>query len=237
MNALFVTDPVYSAGINLQADQWTDLLSYCRKNDLWLIVDMAFSCLSWNGDNAWLEVDRLTRANHPRVIIIDSPAKRLFTNNMKFAFVLAPNEIVEYLVGFMDSFLGNISASQINLAELCYDGSSRSCIESVCRSNSSKFLANFDGMNHVVGNSDKAFLLRPESGFHALLFDSSRKSHSVDVMATCTYWMSNLNLLAVPTHDFRFHPDDNIGLRINLTRDASTVAPFLRHFATNGLTQ
>ncbi len=236
INIMILTDPVYSAGTCMSDAQWNDLIDYCRAHDIWLVVDMAFSGLSWtDASKVWIDRGRLTRGNYRGVILIDSPAKRLFTNNLKIGLVVADLKIVERLRDFSDWHLGNLTGLQVAFARNLFRPENRKSIETVCMINASRAYANFQRLESVVEGSRLVSLIRPDSGFHALLFSRGIISRHIDAMKVCHRLVTDLETLAIPTNDFLFDWDDEFGIRVNLMSSPEKWERVIKHIAAHGM--
>ena len=235
INIIFLTDPVYSAGIHINDVEWATLVNYCDHEGIWIVIDMAFSGLSWSMEDVWIDRIRLLRANYKKCIIIDSPAKRLFTNNIKMAIVFANAKIVKVLQEFADSQLGNLTGVQLAFAKNLFIKKNKNELESICCSNAKKASANFEYIQGIVSDSEHVFFEKPVTGFHALVFSKHITGESVDVMSTCYRWVTQLETLAIPTNDFRFHIGDEFGMRVNLMRSTKDYNHIIEWIAKNGM--
>ena len=236
INIVILTDPVYSAGTYMNDVQWNDLINYCRTHDIWLVVDMAFSGLSWtDASKVWIDCGRLRRGSYRGVILIDSPAKRLFTNNLKIGLVVADLKIVERLRDFSDWHLGNLTGLQVSFARNLFSPENRNDIETICTINANRACANFQQLETIVDGSKMVSLLRPDSGFYTLLFARGIISRDVDAMKACHRLVTDLATLAIPTNDFFFDWDDEFGIRLNLMCSPRKWEHVIKYIAVHGI--
>lgn len=236
INILYLTDPAYSAGISINQLEWEQLMAYCKEWDLWLVIDMAFSGLSWSNPNkAWIDAEKLTRHYYRKAILIDAPSKRLFTNNVKLGLVFADASVTDRLRDFSDWFLGNVTGLQLAFAKLIFDRSNKLELERICYVNSVRAKKHFTYMKYITAQSTKVSTIIPDSGFHALLFAKDVPSHSVNAMDVCMNLVTNYLTLAIPTNDFFYHPEDEFGIRLNLMSRPSKWEHFVRYVADKGL--
>jgi aspartate/methionine/tyrosine aminotransferase len=235
-NIIVLTDPTYSTGIRLETQNWTSLISYCASRGLWLVVDMAFSGLSWQDEETrWQDLMRLSRGGYEKCVVIDSPSKRLFTNNLKLALVYSHRAISETMEKFSDSFTGNLTGMQHAFAMSLYDPANRQLLESICALNTVRVAANFDHLSSVVQGSNKVTLIRPHSGFHTMIFAEGVTSIDVDSMSVCRRLVVNNEIFALPTNDYFYHDEDPFGIRLNLTMHRSRWEGFAASVARSGL--
>jgi aspartate/methionine/tyrosine aminotransferase len=169
------------------------------------------------------------------VILIDSPSKRLFTNNLKIGLVFADVEIVERLRDFSDWHLGNLTGLQMAFARSLFRPENRESIETICTTNANRACANFQLLETVVEGSTMVSLIRPNGGFHALLFARGSISRNVDAMDACLRLVTDLETLAIPTNDFFFDCDDEFGIRLNLMSSPRKWEHVIKHIAARGM--
>ena len=113
------------------------------------------------------------------MILIDSPAKRLFTNNLKIGLVVADLKIVERLRDFSDWHLGNLTGLQVSFARNLFSPENRNDIETICTINANRACANFQQLETIVDGSKMVSLLRPDSGFYTLLFAGASSAETL----------------------------------------------------------
>lgn len=235
INVIFLTDPVYSAGVCMCNEEWNVLVNYCEHEGIWIVLDMAFSGLSWLDDGVWIDRIKLMRANYKKSILIDSPSKRLFINNIKIAVVFADVQIINALQEFQDSQLGNLAGLQLYLAKRLFEKQNKDELEVICKSNADRAYENFLYIQGIVSNSDHVFFEKPNGGFHALAFSINSIGENVDVMNTCQRWVTELETLAIPINDFRFDTSDEFGVRVNLMITPQRYEHIIKWIATNGM--
>lgn len=236
INILVLTDPVYSAGTCMDTDQWYRLIDYCKVHEIWLVIDMAFSGLSWiDIDKVWLDRGRLLRWNYRRVILIDSPAKRLFTNNLKIGLVFADMEIIDKLRDFTDWLLGNLTGLQVSFAKTLFKPENRELVENLCKTNVNRAVTNYKKLENIVSDLQNLKLFKPDAGFHTLLFYRGALSRYVDAMKACQGMVEKLEILPIPTNDFFFDHDDEFGIRLNLMCSSEKWMPLIKQIDAYGI--
>lgn len=217
INIIILTDPVYSCGSSITENHFNELIDYCKRNEIWLIVDNAFSCLSWINENKiWLDEMMIRKGEYKKAIVIDSPAKRLFTNNMKIGIVFADIELIKKLREFSDSHIGNISGLQVAFAKSIFSLDNKSTLENICKSNTTKAKKNFAEIEKLIEGSNRVSLLKPDTGFHCILKTPIKTIRQTNVMRVAEQLITEFSTLAIPTNDFFYDLEDDFGIRINL---------------------
>lgn len=222
INIIILTDPVYSCGLCITENYFNDIVDYCKSNNIWLVIDNAFSCLSWTDESKiWLDKTMLTKCDFNKAIVIDSPSKRLFTNNMKIGIVVANIELIQKLRGFSDSHIGNISGLQLAFAKAIFTEDNKSTVENICKANATRAKNNFNEIEKYFSNSKLVSLVKPDSGFHCVLKSTNETIRQTNAMKVCERLITEYSTLAIPTNDFYYDLDDNFGIRINLMTSPS----------------
>jgi len=235
-NVLFVTDPVYSVGLRARDDEIRDLVAFCSAFGIWLVIDIALSGLFWQTSaNAWMDLDRLNLSRYERCVLVDSPSKRLFTNNIKIGVVLANPELSDRMAECSDWHLGNLAGLQLEFARRVFSQEHKAEIETACRTNAERAYRHFQVVSSLLKASPLVSTTRPDSGFHLMLWQQGSQAQAIDAMGVCHRLAIEDGVLVIPTNDFFFSRDDEWGVRLNLMRDPSHWMANVDRFREFGL--
>lgn len=235
-NIVWITEPTYSSGFKLSQRNWENLVAYCAYHELWLVIDMAFGGLTWLDDSTrWLDAPKLSRCGYERCVVIDSPSKRLFTNNLKLALVHGSKLISDSLEKFSDSFCGNLTGMQQAFARALFEPKNRLQLEQICSRNVETVRRNFEVLRQLTERSQTLSVVEPDSGFHTMIFARGLRSKDIDSMSVCWRLVRDHGVYALPTNDYYYHEDDPFGIRINLTMRPSLWHAFVSEVAVEGL--
>lgn len=235
VNVLCITDPVYSVGLALSEPEWSELVGFCDREGLWLVLDNAFGGLSWRDrESAWIQPARLS-TTYEKLVLIDAPSKRLFVNNVKFGLVFAHAGIVQRLQEFTDWHLGNLTGLQLGFAESVFRGDHRDLIEGMCRTNANRAERTFRTLESIVAESPHLHAPRPTSGFYTTVYARATRLSDLDVMGACRAWIDRYRALVVPNADFNPAETDEFGVRINLMRPVASWSHAIAHAAQHGM--
>lgn len=171
----------------------------------------------------------------PKTIVIDSPSKRLFTNNMKIGLVHAGIEVIEILRELSDSHIGNITGLQVAFAKSLFKRENKQYIENICKVNIKNAIETFQDIHSMTNSSNKILLAKPDTGFHAILYAKSQISRNIDSTNVCKRIITNYETLAIPTNDFGYDLDDDFGIRLNLMASLIKSKHIIKKFAEEGI--
>lgn len=234
-NAILVTDPMYSTGIEFSETNLYQLIQFAEDRNIWIMIDSAFSGLTWEDeDRQWLDLRKLQRHGFEKCIVIDSPSKRLFTNNLKLGIVHCSKRLSRRLEMFSDSFTGNITGMQFGFAKELFDPVNSDLMESICQENVQRIKRNYAYLLSKASESTKLHFIPPDSGFHTMLFFRGVVTDSSDPMRACAALVEQ-GIFALPTNDYYYHGNDPFGFRINLMNSPSRWEHVLTRLAIEGI--
>jgi aspartate/methionine/tyrosine aminotransferase len=217
-DVILLTDPMYSTGIELSQVNFERTVAFARERDLWIMIDSAFSGLTWSDPTRrWLDLPKLQRCGYAKCILIDSPSKRLFTNNLKLGMVHCSDLLSQHLEKVSDSFTGNITGVQAAFTDSIFGLENQDQLQSICDDNVEKIIRNYEHLIELVNDSEHLHFIRPHSGFHTMLFSRGVETGSADAMAACA-WLLEHGVFALPTNDYYYHDNDPFGFRLNLMK-------------------
>jgi aspartate/methionine/tyrosine aminotransferase len=217
--ALFVTEPIYSAGVRTPIKELRSLAEFCQFNGIRFFVDGSTSGLIWNDGHNWMDKE-LVSLTKLGANVVDSLSKKLFFANTKIGVIYGQKEVVELARLGSDLLAGNVTAMQMELARLVFSKTKSVELEiSRCiTANLKRFKTRYKVLSDAL-NATPYRLITPESGYHVVVLSNTlRTNHDVDAMQ----WSRALlckGAFALPTLDFRYAPLDPFGFRVTLTKD------------------
>jgi aspartate/methionine/tyrosine aminotransferase len=214
--AIAITEPIYSSGVKQHSASLQAFAKYCGDNDLLLIIDGAFSGLSWEGDYTWQDLDLLSLLKHKHVALVDSISKSLFILNTKVGILYGPQWLVEIAESGISWISGNITALQQQLVASVFSRSCEPDITRSCRQNIEHFKNRFAHLERLAVDSPYR-LLRPDSGYHTMAVRADCTIGSVDVMGWSRHLIEK-GVYALPGHAFGYSNEDRFCFRISLAR-------------------
>ncbi|MHB9116675.1 MAG: pyridoxal phosphate-dependent aminotransferase [Burkholderiales bacterium] len=234
-NAILLTDPMYSTGIEFSESNLNQTIRFAEDRDIWIMIDSAFGGLTWEDeDRQWLDLRKIQRRGFEKCIVIDSPSKRLFTNNLKLGVVHCSKGLSARFEKFSDSFMGNITGMQFGFAKAIFDPVNASQMEAICRENVQKIRRHYAHLISKASESSKLFFIPPDSGFHTMLFFCGIDTDTSDPMRACAELVER-GIFALPTNDYYYHGNDPFGFRINLMNSPTRWEHVVTRLAVEGI--
>lgn len=216
VRAVVITEPIYSSGVKQHSASLQALAKYCGDNDLLLIIDGAFSGLSWRGEYTWQDLDLLSLLKHKHVVLVDSISKSLFILNTKVGILYGPQWLVAIAETGISWISGNITALQQQLVAAVFSQSYEPEITRSCRENIEHFKSRFAHLERLAVDSPYK-LLRPDSGYYALAVRADCTIGNVDAMSWSRYLIEK-GVYALPGHAFGYSNEDRFCFRISLAK-------------------
>ncbi len=234
-NAILLTDPMYSTGIEFSENNLYQTIQFAEDRDIWIVIDSAFGGLTWKDeDRQWLDLRKFQRCGFEKCIVIDSPSKRLFTNNLKLGVVHCSKRLSPRFEKFSDSFAGNITGMQFGFTKALFDPVNSDQMEAICRENVQRIRQHYAHLISKASESSKLFFIPPDSGFHTMLFFRGIDTDGSDPMRACAALVEQ-GVFALPTNDYYYHGNDPFGFRINLMNSPLRWEPVVTRLATEGI--
>ena len=206
VDAIFLTNPVFSTGTALSSDSLQCLAYYVEHTGKWLILDETLAGLPWHSDCQYPFVTSAMKLlmAHSRCIYLWSVSKALFLNGLKHA---------------ADLLVGGLTATQIALVELIYCRSSKSSLQECARQNVARFSATYDLCATCLYGSTFQ-LTSVDTGFHTVAFiPKKQKNSSNHAREIAGAMIDQHGVSAIPLAHFGFPPFSPIGFRINLSKN------------------
>jgi len=225
VDAVFITNPVFSTGLSLTPSSLRDLIKYAECTGTWLILDETLAGLPWHSG---LQSPFVTHGMHEalqcsRSIYIWSVSKSLFLNGLKHSLVLAPAPFVARLEKAADMIVGGLTAHQVASAEQIYSDSNMQEIYQCTRRNIAQFSATYDLCATCLSRSPLK-LTSVDSGFHTITFIPKLTANNAAVAQLLAATMIRRHGISIiPLAHFGFPQFSPIGFRINLSKNSSKL--------------
>jgi aspartate/methionine/tyrosine aminotransferase len=217
IQAIFLTDPVYCAGIEHSLNIYANLVEICLNTQLWLIVDYSLGGINWNGnDNILIPADKIKLLQSVKYCLIDSLPKRLMLNGLKFSVVYGSYEIIDKIDRLAESVYGALNAPQISLIRNLYAPENLPILIQQNQKNKAVILDNYRLVKTMLQGTEFD-MYATNSGFFSVIFNREKTLEEVNTRAYLTDLLENEGLLAISTDLFSFYKLNNFGIRVNLS--------------------
>ena len=223
IEAIILTDPIYSAGIEIPLHIFDELIQLCNQLNCWIICDSTLSGLGW-GKNDFFNLSKIISiAKAENFIFIESISKRLLINGIKNSLILASENIAFEIEDYASQVYGGFCIPQIQLLRALYDQTNRPDIVSIFEHNRQTIKDNYTLVETFLSNT--AYTLYPmNSGYFTMIAHKEYKLKDIDSNGLILNFLSKHDTFALPSSHFSFSEENLFGFRINLLR---APIPFL----------
>ncbi|HVU98512.1 MAG TPA: pyridoxal phosphate-dependent aminotransferase [Puia sp.] len=228
IDAVFLTDPVYSTGVDFIESSYARLVDICNKNHSWLIVDHSLGGLNWNGGNKLMPAGKMkVLAGCEKYCFIDSLSKRLLINGIKFSTIFGSAAIIDGIDRTSDSLYGALNSVQTEFMRKIFTSEGENVVVQRINRSVADLKSNFELMKSVVADSD--YLLPPVNcGYFTYLFHKDKRIRHIDTEKYLDFLLAQLHIVGLTNDRLGYFEDNNLGLRVNLSLPCSKLARLLR---------
>jgi aspartate/methionine/tyrosine aminotransferase len=222
IDAIILTDPVYSAGIEFDIAAYKGLSAICNEHRIWFLCDYALGGLFWRKRlTKLLDSEKLSALTSlERFIYIESPPKRLVLNGMKHAVVVASANVTNLIHDLAARISGGFCATQLSLFKALYDPSSETSLVAYMEANRLRIEANFALLQASLLGT--AFYTYPSnSGHFTMLCHKHRRIQAADTKCIARRLLWKHGLYVLPSEHFSYYGANHFGIRINLMNNLS----------------
>ena len=233
IDAIIVTDPVYSAGVEYDIAAYHGLSALCSEHHIWLLCDCVLGGLLWHEPvTKLLNAEKLSALSSlKRFIYIESPPKRLILNGMKHAVVVASSNVTELIHDLASRVSGGFCTTQLSLFKALYDPRSQAAIVAYMEANRLRIEAHFASLQASFLGT--AFYIYPANCGHFTMVCHKRcRIQNADTKRIVRRLLWQHGLYVLPSEHFSYYRQNRFGVRINLMNDLSEfLIPLNRAFA------
>ncbi|MCM1297481.1 MAG: pyridoxal phosphate-dependent aminotransferase [Muribaculaceae bacterium] len=136
IEAIYITDPIFSSGIEISPKIYNKICDLCRKHNTWIVIDYIYGGMNWNANN-YIISNKITHIinNFSNYIVIESIAKRLFINGIKTATVFSTPQIIKKISRLSIYTVGSMCCLQLHMLREIYNTKNANVINSVIKEN------------------------------------------------------------------------------------------------------
>jgi aspartate/methionine/tyrosine aminotransferase len=230
IDAIILTDPVYSAGVECDIAAYNGLCAICNEHHIWFLCDYALGGLFWHKPpTKLLDVEKLSALTSlERFIYIESLPKRLLLNGMKHAVVVASTSVSKLIHDLASRVSGGFCATQLSLFKALYNPTSETSIVAYMEANRVRIEANFASLH--AGLLGTAFYTYPSnSGHFTMLCHKHCRIQNADTKWIVRRFLWEHGLYVLPSEHFSYYGSNHFGVRINLMNSLSEfLIPLVR---------
>ncbi len=224
IQAIVLTDPVYSSGIEYLAEDYSLLIDICRKYKLYLVVDYSLGGLRWNYSSNFLSsYEKISiLKSYNQFAFIDTLPKRLMLNGIKFSTIVGNEELIDKIDLASESIYGALNSVQCLLFQELYDPNNSEALNKICTENIKHVKSNYNMVNSLLIGTP--FNLAPtNSGYFTIINHTDKSNDSIDVKKFSLSLLKENKILCLTTDRFGYHPENKFGFRINLNKPTDSL--------------
>ena len=229
IQAIIITDPLYSCGIGIPFDDIERLSLLCKEKDCWIINDSSLSGLFWNkAHQDIISIDKIkTISVTDKFIFIDSLSKKLLINGVKSALIIGRSDLIESIQTYINQFYGGFTSMQITLFKELYQPYNKTHIEGILNTNVRNIKNNFELLESTLRGSE--YMAYPSNtGFFTIIAHKNLTMREIDSKAIIKQFLQQENVFALPSFYFCLNQDNKFGFRVNLLLNPHQSMPAIR---------
>ncbi len=121
IEAVFITDPIFSSGIEISESIYDQINNLSRKYNIWIVIDYIYGGMNWESSNFIIsnKIPHITNT-FSNYIVIESIAKRLFVNGIKTSIVFSTSQIIKKISRLSIYTVGSMCCLQLNMLKNIY---------------------------------------------------------------------------------------------------------------------
>lgn len=220
IECLVVTDPVFSAGLELSETDYSRLTSIVIKHDIYVFVDYCLGGLRWDMNKLFvlnhLKLQELIKTD--KFVFIDSLSKRLQLNGIKFSLVFASSEIIDGIDTISESIYGGLNGLQAEVIRQLYKPGNSQTVITMHEKQLDKIKANYRLIKAMV--TDEPFLIADSnSGFFTIIESTDKTFRELDTKKITLRLLKEEHIIMIPNNRFSYYADNKFGWRINLAKN------------------
>lgn len=228
IEAVIITDPVYSSGVPIEGDIIDKVTGFCKNKSIWLVFDNSLDGLAWDSDRIRHidkeKLEKISQAN--KFIVISSITKSLFLNSSKSALIISNPEIIHICDDLACSISGGLSSLQVNILSNIISPINDEYIANISSSNTKLIKQNFSILKSAFIGSDW-HLPKTSVGYFTILTHNNKSIGDVDSAKYFEKLLFEDHIRALPLDYFGHYRLNNFGVRVNLLKNIKEVLPSL----------
>lgn len=165
IESLFVTDPVFGTGVEHTIQTYSKLSQIIKKYNLLIIIDYMYGGMLWADKNfIFNNKSHYIINNIPNLIFIESIAKRMFINGIKFSLIFSSPTIIRKIKRLSIYTTGSMCLNQLEIFKNTYITKNIEAINKIIFDNANKASNMYNkicsfliGKNCIVSNCNSSF--------------------------------------------------------------------------------
>lgn len=225
INAILMTDPVYSAGIEISSNIYTSIVELCNKHSVWFICDYTLGGMFWgNKDMFTKKLEIISQAE--KYIYIESVTKKLIINGIKHSILIGTEKIISIIENLFFRISGGFCSTQIKLYEEIYKNKNEKYLNKIISKNIESIRNNYSLLKTAIQDSDFS-LYNSHSGYFTIIYHKELTLEEIDIKSIVNDLLFKKNIYIYPTNILSYYHQNQFGFRINLSKKISDYIPLI----------
>jgi aspartate/methionine/tyrosine aminotransferase len=217
IDIIVITDPLFGIGVSIEESNYENIVSICKKHNIWLVIDYLYGGMEWYRDNHIINGCFLKSFNKfDKMILVESISKRLFLNGIKNSLIFANNEIIQEIERLSVSFIGSLSCVQIDLFHELYSQENIRVINKIIHKNIINIKQSHEQLKAMLLGS-KYYLSNSNSGYFSLMGIPYYKLKNIKGIEAAKYIANKVNIITIPHDRYGCFSEEFYTFRVNLT--------------------
>lgn len=214
IEAIFITDPIFSSGIEISKELYNQISTLCKKYDIWVIVDYIYGGMNWDSSNFIISNKIPTIINTSnKYIIIESIAKRLFVNGIKTSTVFSVPEIIKKISRLSIYTVGSMCCLQLDMLKNIYNLENANVINGIIKRNVKEASCRFNRILSLMKGKNCIMSSCHCSYFFLMGIPYQNKVEDIDYSINI---LNQLGVLTVPHSRYLMTNNQYYVFRVNL---------------------
>lgn len=217
IEGILITNPLFGTGIELSPPIINKFAELANQNNSWIVMDFVYGGMNWKTTNAktyifdYNYLKALSIAHN--YILIESIAKRLFTNGAKFALLFSNEKMVRHILRLSIFSVGSMSALQAKMSKLVYEKESIDGVIAHIQNNIDTAQNNYRILQSITLGT-QIELTHTNCGYFTLA--SIPCENTSDDMQYAVKLLTNYGIMTTPHSRYLFNKTGYYSFRINL---------------------
>lgn len=214
IEAIYITDPIFSSGIEISENIYNQICDLSRKYNTWIVIDYIYGGMDWNASN-YVISDKIAHIinSFSNYIVVESIAKRLFINGVKTATVFSTPQIIKKISRLSIYTVGSMCCLQLHMLRKIYNTENTNAVNGVIKENiieaSRRFnqvLSFMRGKNCIISSCNSSYFFLMGIPY----------PHKVEDMDYAINILNQTGVLTVPHSRYLLSNNQYYIFRINL---------------------
>jgi aspartate/methionine/tyrosine aminotransferase len=228
IQAVIITDPVYSSGVNIDNSIYECLADFFNAKKIWVIIDGTLGNMYWGEENYFaFDIEKINSVSKiKQFVYIDSVTKRFQVNGIKSAVVLAHESIIPFIEDIGCQISGGLCSAQVQLLSEFLSPENNAMLTQNLRSSLKVISQNYNLLQtSLIGSGFSVY--KSENGYFTSVYSTQKKIKDVNIQAVVKSFLYGHDLRILPTSCLGFCQENLFGIRVNLLKDIKPLIPVI----------